>query len=71
MDSSRVLDEEMDADSRNQEVRRKLSTLAETIDKEDFPGAEPLLKEVEKTLGEDDPEVTRARTLISFLQDTK
>jgi len=71
MDSSRVLDEEMDADSRNQEFRRKLSTLAETIDKEDFPGAEPLLKEVEKTLGEDDPEVTRARTLISFLQDTK
>ena len=71
MDSSRVLDEEMNAASRNQGVRQQLSTLAETIEKEDFEGAQPLLKKVEETLGEDDPEVTRARTLISFLKDTK
>jgi len=38
------------------------------IDNEDFEGARKLLPEVEAGLGPDDPEVTRARTLMTFLE---
>ena len=71
IDSDRVLDELMDgASSRNQGVRDKLSELAEAINQEDFPRSEQLLREVEEILGENDPEVTHYRTLISFLRAT-
>jgi predicted ATP-binding protein involved in virulence len=71
MDSDRVLDELMDASSRNQQVKKKLSELAAAIDREDFSQSEELLKQVENILGETDPEVTHYRTLISFLRETK
>lgn len=71
MDSSRVLDEEMDASSRSETLRKQISTLADAVDKEDFQEAESLLNQVEESLGIDDPEVTRVRTLIAFLQETK
>ncbi len=71
IDSDRVLDELMDGSSRNQQVKERLSELATAIDREDFPKSEQLLKEVETTLGEADPEVTHYRTLISFLRETK
>jgi hypothetical protein len=61
----------MKSPSRNVEEERKLNQLSTAIDKEDFPEAEKLLKEVEGNLGENDPEVTRARTLMKFLHETK
>jgi len=44
--------------------------LFDLIDKEDFSGARTLLPEVESKLGPDDPEVTRARALMTFLEST-
>ena len=71
IDSSRILDEEMDASSANSDYLRKKGELAEVIDREDFTKAEALIHSLAETVGEDDPDITRARTLISFLQDTK
>jgi len=68
IDSSRVLEELMNAKSRNDSVEELLSRLFQLIDKEDFEGARKLLPEVESKLGSDDPEITRARTLMSFLE---
>ncbi len=71
VDSSRILDEEMDASSANADYLKKKGELAEVIDKEDFAQAETIIHSLAETVGEDDPDITRARTLISFLQDTE
>jgi predicted ATP-binding protein involved in virulence len=68
IDSSRVLEELMDAKSRNDSVEKLLRQLFGLIDLEDFGGARNLLPAVEAKLGPDDPEVTRARTLMTFLE---
>jgi predicted ATP-binding protein involved in virulence len=68
IDSSRILEELMDAKSRDDSVDNILSRLFKLIDKEDFNHARKLLPEVEGKLGSDDPEVMRARTLMSFLE---
>jgi len=44
-----------------------LKRLYRTIDDEQFESANQLLSEVEGKLGSDDPEVTRARSLMAFL----
>ncbi len=68
MDSSRVLEEVMDAKPRNESVEKLLRDLFGLIDKEDFDAARKLLLEVEAKLGPDDPETTRAHTLMTFLE---
>jgi hypothetical protein len=67
IDSNRILEEIMDARSRNEEVEKTISEVAEKIDAEDFSSAERGIEELEESLGKDDPEVTRARSLMSFL----
>jgi len=68
IDSSRVLEEVMGTRSRNDSVEGLLARLFQSIDSEDFGGARELLSQVEGQLGPDDPEVTRARSLMSFLE---
>jgi hypothetical protein len=58
----------MDAKSRNDSVEKLLRELFGLIDKEDFDGARNLLPKVEEKLGPDDPEITRARALMKFLE---
>ncbi|MCX6620778.1 MAG: AAA family ATPase [Acidobacteria bacterium] len=70
IDSSRVLEEVMGARSRNRAVEELLSKLFRSIDDEDFPGARHCLIEVEQQLGPDDPEITRARALMAFLESS-
>lgn len=70
IDSSRILEELMDSDSRNQSVEALLANLFQLIDREEFVAARNLLPEVESQLGPDDPELTRARTLMAFLEGT-
>lgn len=67
IDSNRVLEEVMDATSRNGAMQDDLRRLFELIDRERFDEARGLLKEVEAQLDSDDPEVVRARALMSFL----
>jgi predicted ATP-binding protein involved in virulence len=68
IDSSRILEELMGADSRDNSVQALLSRLFDLIDREDFVGARNLLTKVEAELGPDDPEITRARALMTFLE---
>jgi predicted ATP-binding protein involved in virulence len=68
LDSSRVLEEVMDAPRRNDSVDVLLRRLFDLIDREDISGALTVLPEVEAKLGPDDPEITRARTLMTFLE---
>jgi len=68
IDSSRVLEEVMGAPSRDPSVGALLAQLFKSIDDENFDGARRLLADVEAKLGPDDPEVTRAHALMTFLE---
>jgi predicted ATP-binding protein involved in virulence len=68
IDSSRILEEVMGAPPRSKPVEDLLRRLFGLIDKEDFEAARQVLSEVEAKLGPDDPEITRARTLMTFLE---
>jgi predicted ATP-binding protein involved in virulence len=68
IDSSRILEEVMDAQPRNVSVDNSLKELFELIDKEDFDAARKVLPEIEEKLGSDDPDITRAHTLMTFLE---
>jgi predicted ATP-binding protein involved in virulence len=71
IDSSRILDEVMGGTSRREEDRKLIHDLALAIDDENFVEAAKLLGDLKSALGENDPEVTRAMTLMNFLQETK
>jgi predicted ATP-binding protein involved in virulence len=68
IDSSRALEEVMGAESRNHSVGELLSRLSKAIDDEDFGLGASLAAKLEEMVGPDDPEVTRARALMSFLE---
>jgi predicted ATP-binding protein involved in virulence len=68
IDSSRVLEEVMGASSRDDSVGDLLKHLFRSIDDEDFNAARSLLAGAEAKLGSGDPEVTRARALMTFLE---
>ncbi len=68
VDSNRVLEELMDAKSRNHGVEEMLRRLAEAVDQENFKEAKELITELAREIGNDDPEVTRANTLLKFLE---
>jgi predicted ATP-binding protein involved in virulence len=66
VDSSRVLEEIMDARPRTELVQDLLSRLSRAIGDEKYAQAEPLLRELARNVGENDPEVTRLKTLLEF-----
>ena len=68
VDSSRVLEEVMDADPRTQVVKDLLSQLSQEVGKQRFERARELLARLVDRLGEDDPEVTRVRILLDFME---
>jgi AAA domain, putative AbiEii toxin, Type IV TA system len=68
VDSSRVLEEVMDADPRAKEVQNLLTELSQLIGKERFGSARIMLAQLVGRLGENDPEVTRIRTLLDFIE---
>ncbi len=68
VDSSRVLEEIMDADPRAQEVSTLLSQISMEVGKQRYESARGLLVQLIDMLGEDDPEVTRIRTLLDFME---
>lgn len=71
IDSSRVLEEIMGGHSRRIEDQKRISEIAIAMDCEDFTRVETLLADLTGALGENDPDVTRVRTLMTFLQETK
>ena len=68
MDSSSVLEEIMDADSRTAEVQTLLAALSAAIGKQEFERARNLLSELVHHVGVGDPEVTRLTTLLDFME---
>ena len=68
LDSSRVLEELMDVKARNEEIEDDLGEMFRLIDDEDFKTAKQRIEALEATLGENDPELTRARALMAFLE---
>lgn len=68
MDANRILQELMGSPVRNWEVDGKLKTLFELIDQERFDDARVAVSALERELGEDEPELTRASSLIHFLE---
>ncbi len=68
VDSSRVLEEVMDSDPRTKEVADLLSKISRAIGRQAFTEARTLLGQAVERLGETDPEVTRIRTLLDFVE---
>lgn len=71
MDSNRILQELMDAPVRNRLVDDELRSLFELIDQERFNDARNAIAALERKLGQDEPELTRASSLIHFLEGTE
>jgi energy-coupling factor transporter ATP-binding protein EcfA2 len=68
MDANRILQELMGAPVRNRQVDGELKILFELIDLERFDAARAAIAALERKLGEDEPELTRASSLIRFLE---
>jgi len=68
MDANRILQEFMGAPVRNRQVDGELKTLFEMIDQERYDDARAAISALEHKLGEDEPELTRASSLIRFLE---
>lgn len=71
VDSSRVLEEIMDADPRTTEVEELLTKLSQEVGRQRYEKARGLLVQLVDHLGENDPEVTRIRTLLDFMDSEK
>jgi len=71
VDSSRVLEEIMETGPRTEEVEELLSRLSRAIGDENYRVAHELLADLTAKLGENDPEVTRTRTLLEFMEGEK
>ena len=68
VDSSRVLEEIMDAPQRNQEVEELLTKVSRHVDGQRYGKARELLAQLVSQVGENDPEVTRIRILLDFME---
>ena len=68
VDSSRVLEEIMDAHTRTADVGKLLTKVSREVGKQRYEKARGLLAQLVERLGENDPEVTRIRTLLDFME---
>ena len=68
VDSSRVLEEIMDAGPRAEEVDTLLKAVSREVGKQRYDNARELLVQLVDHLGENDPEVTRITILLEFLE---
>ena len=68
VDSSRILEETMDADPRAKKATELLSDVSQAIGNEQFDQAQSLIDQLAVQLGDEDPEVTRLRTLLDFME---
>jgi predicted ATP-binding protein involved in virulence len=68
VDSSRVLEEIMEADTRTRQIRDLLTEISQEIGKQRFDDARSTLEKLVSALGENDPDVTRVRTLLDFVE---
>ena len=67
VDSSRILEELMDAPPRNVSVNELLSTISGAIGDDRHHEAREMLSDLSRRLGENDPDVTRIQMLLDFM----
>jgi predicted ATP-binding protein involved in virulence len=70
LDSSRVVEEVQGGSGRNAEIEALIRHVSRLIDAERLDEAKEQLARLVARLGEDDPEVTRARALMALLEGT-
>jgi predicted ATP-binding protein involved in virulence len=68
IDSSRVLEEVMNTDSRNPTVEEEIGRIAKLIADHKSAEAKAAIEALSNEIGADDPEITRARTLLDFME---
>ena len=68
VDSNRLLEDVMKTPPRSQSVELRIRRITRLVDDERREDALGEIEELEAFLGESDPETTRARTLLSFLE---
>ena len=68
LDANRILEDLMDVKSRDEKTGKQLTDLFRSIDAEDFRAARSSIALLTKVLGDSDPELTRARSMIAFLE---
>lgn len=68
LDSNRVLEEIMDAPSRNESIRISLQKTFDLIELDQFDQARNQIAALAEQIGADDPELNRAKALITFLE---
>ena len=68
VDSSRVLEEIMGADPRTNEIQMLLANVSQEVGQQRYAKARRLLPQLVDRLGENDPEISRIRTLLDFLE---
>lgn len=68
VDSSRVLEEIMDAPPRNREVQALLVRVSREVGRQQYREARESLADLVDRVGENDPEVTRISTLLDFME---
>jgi predicted ATP-binding protein involved in virulence len=68
IDSSRVLEEVMDTDSRNPAVEEEIGRIAKLIADQKSAEARAAIEALSNEIGADDPEITRARTFLDFME---
>lgn len=68
VDSSRILAEIMDAPPRATEAATLLADLSRAVADDKLDRAQEVVNELSDLLGEGDPEVTRAKTLLGFMR---
>ena len=71
VDSSRVLEEIMESDPRTREVQKLLTKIGNKIGAANLGQARALLSALIEHLGDNDPEVTRIRTLLDFMEGSE
>lgn len=68
LDANRILLELMEAPVRNEKMEGQLNALFDLIDDEQFDVARTAMSDLRSKLGEHEPELTRASSLLKFLE---
>ena len=68
VDASRVLEEIMDADPRARTIKDLLAEISQAIGQQRYDHSRKLIAKLAQQIGEGDPEVTRLRTLLDFVE---
>ena len=71
LDVNRILEDLMDVKSRDAGIAKKITDLFRKIDDEDFPFARKKLAALQKVVGDADPDLIRAKSLMEFLGDSE